>query len=420
MEYAKKTPFIFRGDLRSQTGYGRATRSLARLIPGNYAVYGVDLHHNPADCNTVFPGRLISDADILPLTASSENRPIVFTYGDPNQFQAFPEALNLGGFYWETASMPRQQGWDAKCLLMDAFWAPCPFIADCIRSLCPNKPIDIIPWAHDFDAWPLMDSAIARMAQSIPTTLFVSDPARSSHLSMSTLSLAQLRRTTSSLALAIQSLAPRKGLPILLSEWGEYCRMAPSDDVLLLKLSFRHAVGLDDNPLRAFEVLLQRAGIDGSVPARVALVRPEMILSDDEIHTLYKCCDVYLCTSYGEGFGGPVIEALKADRPVITPRHTGLAAMIPENYPLLVQHAPRRIGFAGNLGIYPLESLWNIPLRGSLMRAMQAFRAMPAQTRTEVTRQARTQAMNFCDRDVVRTRIVMSLSNLEKLYATCA
>lgn len=47
-------------------------------------------------------------------------------------------------------------------------------------------------------------------------------------------------------------------------------------------------------------------------------------ISEDEKYWLYNNCEAFLFPSLAEGFGMPVIEAMKAGKPVFTTRHTSL------------------------------------------------------------------------------------------------
>jgi glycosyltransferase involved in cell wall biosynthesis len=50
-------------------------------------------------------------------------------------------------------------------------------------------------------------------------------------------------------------------------------------------------------------------------------VRPDIAMLDvvpyEQVHHLYKCCDLVVCPSYAETFGHPMVEAMASERPVV-------------------------------------------------------------------------------------------------------
>jgi glycosyltransferase involved in cell wall biosynthesis len=52
---------------------------------------------------------------------------------------------------------------------------------------------------------------------------------------------------------------------------------------------------------------------------------------EDTLNRVYNCADLMLSTSYGEGWGLPVTEAMAAGVPVAAPRHTSLAELLADD-----------------------------------------------------------------------------------------
>ena len=121
----------------------------------------------------------------------------------------------------------------------------------------------------------------------------------------------------------------------------------------------------------------------------------------DDLRALYDMSDAYVTTTFGEGFGGPVVEALAYAKPVIAPRHSSLADLLPPDDPLCVDHVMSRVGLMGNAAIYPHDSTWGVPLRGALVRALRVFEAMSPGERSATAQRTRDHARAFCSRPVV-------------------
>jgi hypothetical protein len=100
----------------------------------------------------------------------------------------------------------------------------------------------------------------------------------------------------------------RKGIDVLLSAYGE--AFAGRDDVSLIVKDFG-ADGVYRGGDRA-ELLRMAADADG--PRVVHLTDT---LTDDEVASLYRACDVLVHTYRGEGFAMPVLEAMACGLPTI-------------------------------------------------------------------------------------------------------
>jgi len=387
--------FVIRGDLRSITGYGRATQALARLLSERFEVIGVDLHPNPADAGGHFPYPIIQDSEIPKYIVGAKPPPIILTYSTPDTYIYYPGAINIGSLYWETEAIPFKASWNEFVQCMDYFWAPTTFVAEFVRRCGYTGPISIITWPHDLQPITNSEEISGLEADFVATMTTAPNPPK--------VPLSKLRNRSGHIFLAIQSLAPRKGLPILLSEWRDYVGSRSTEDLLLLKLRFIHSSRIRESPIAQLKEMLQDAGFRHGESVSIAIISED--LSDNATQALYVLADVCISASYGEGFGGSVAEGLCHNRLVIAPRHTGMSDLLSPDYPLTVQHMSRHVALRGLTGIYPYSSQWRLPRRGGLRSAIEAFSAMSHDDRRMALSSARSYLSTFCSEGSVRTSL---------------
>ncbi len=389
--------FVIRGDIISSTGYARAARALARLLARDYAVLGVSLQEDPSDRAEVFPGRLIDDAD-LPVLARSE-RLVVINHSTPEHFVPVPGAYNIGLFYWETLAIPRKFYWQEYIAAMDAIWAPTRFVARFVAACGYPGPVTLVPWPQDFGPAPAGEAADAAERSDIPVATLAKMARAGGSASWASVPLDELARGRD-IYLAIQSLSPRKGLAVLVSEWVRFVRATPgADSLLLLKLGFRHAHGITADVREHFIHLLRRYGVAAGEMVRIGLISQH--LDDAAMVRLTGKASVLVSSSYGEGFGGPIVEALINEVPVIASRHTGIADLLPPDYPLQFASEEVHVQLRDLIEIYPPSSSWFVPKPGALSAAFASFAAMPASRRTAAMRAGADHAREFCETSVV-------------------
>ena len=391
---------IVRGDLRSRTGLSyqlRAQVKLLKLLEADFDIVGVDVHPDPNDKEMEFPHSVINDEDVSRLIAESQLRPIVLHHTPPDDFICFPSAWNIGSFAWETDVAPRLRQWEIKIGFMDAMWAQCTMIADLIRNMGYTGMIQKITWPFDFGQIRRTD---VRVRKAIKLRRF--GLVNESGAEVQDITLADARDNSSSVFISVQSLSSRKGLPILLKEWHRHVsNTAKSNDLLILRLTFRHASNLSKEPEEHFASALRDAGFRYPEDVRIGII--SSTLSDLELTELYQACDAYVSTTFGEGFGGPIIEAILNGRPVIVPRHTAMCDFIPPDYPLIIESVRRVVGLRGSLAVYPPASSWHIPVPGSLTACLAAFNRMTAAQRSGLVSNLRKEASQFCSVPMVKS-----------------
>lgn len=387
---------IIRGDLRSRTGIAYDARAKLRLLGGDFDIVGVDVHPDPNDRDEPFPYPIIGDDEVPRRIAASQERPIVLHHTPPDDFRGFPGAWNVGSFFWETDVAPRLRQWAVKIALMDAMWAPCSMIADLIRSMGYTAPIHNITWPFDFAQDRRSDS---RLQKSIDVRLFESQGTQGFEVRSS--SLAEARMAARNLFVTVQSMSARKGLPILLREWHAHLsETGNSNDLLILRLAFRHASNLSGLPEAHLASMLQDADFRPGQNARIGVIVGT--LSDSELTELFQTSDAYVSTTLGEGFGGPIAEAIVNARPVIVPRHTAMCDYIAPDYPLIVRSERRVVGLRGGLSVYPPASSWHVPTPGTVAVNFAAFVGMTAPERARLARDLRSYAAQVYSVPVVR------------------
>jgi glycosyltransferase involved in cell wall biosynthesis len=365
------------------------------LLSDRFDVVGVDVHPNPTDASGPFPFPVLKEADIPGLIAREDTPPIILNYTTPDSFIYYPGAVNIGDLYWETEAIPFRAAWPDFIQSMDHIWAPTTFVARFVRRCGYSRPITIVTWPQDLQ--PIADRSRVHGIQ----VHYV--PVMTRHPAPRTIGLDKLRRKSANIFLAMQSLAPRKGLPILLSEWRDYVASNATDDVLLLKLRFIHSSRIGDNPVAQLHELLEETGFRSGDPAQIAMISEH--LTDESTQALYVQADAYITASYGEGFGGSVAEALCHGRLVLAPRHTGMADLLAPDYPLAFEYLPRHVALRGTPSIYPHSSLWRLPLRGTLRTAIGAFVSMSRDQRAATLASARSHLDTFCSKAAVQSSL---------------
>ncbi len=383
-------------------GYAYETRALAALLPPDYEVLGVDLHPNPRDNGEVFPGDLVTDKAIAELCADTGRQVSVVNNTSPEGYAYFPGAVNIGLFSWETDAIAYGLNWPELIAAMDFNWAKTTYQQAFLKRCGWMDPVPLIAWPFDFDLQP------------------ASQPERLAHVSLSyidryseaprAMAAAAVAEVGAPLWLSVSSMAPRKGLPILLSEWRDHVD-GGGEGLLMLKLRPIHNHRLDGQGAPDMSEWLAHAGFRAGDRVRIAYTFEDLDVAD--LRELYRLSDGYVTAAYGEGFGGPVVEALILERPVIAPRHSSFADLLPAGYPLQVETTLRHVGLAGNSLIYPHASSWGLPDRGSLVRALGRFTGMSAETRRRVMEEARRHAQAFCGRPAVAAALLGFFDGLE-------
>jgi len=405
---AGKRLLVLRGDLCSRTGYAAAGRALLNLIPPSHQVVGVDIHPDPDDEHQGGAITLWQDKDVLAYSANAAVPPIVVHHTAPDEFRFFPGCRNIGCFYWETDAAPLRREWGLKMNFMDVIWAPTSFVAEFARKSGFEGPIELVPWAHEFGETP------ARAGAACPSVniMYVQRLAIASGRMMTQCaSLATVRRQAKTLFCAVQSLAPRKGIRLLLNEWRSYLRLRTCRDILLLRLSFRHADDIDPDPMRHFANLLVESGFQDGELIQIALVTEP--LAERELRGLYRVSDAFVTATFGEGFCGPIVEALQNNCLPIAPRHTGIRDLLAPDFPFIVESRRVIVSLKGNETIYPHATSWHVPLCGSISSNLARFERTSASDRAGHLARARAHVEAFCATRVVRQRIAAALAQLE-------
>lgn len=396
--------YVIRGDINSTTGYAKAARSLAQQINRNVPVLGLPIHIDPHDNDQTFPFPLINDNDLFEL--AHRRRVVVVHHTVPEDLFPVPYARNVSAFYWETKAVPHRRNWVERLAFADAIWAPTRFVADIAKQVGYGEKVKLVPWAHYFALRAPDPRQLTSRIEAVALD-FMPHPNGGQELPGT---FAALRNTAKDMYLAIQSVAPRKGLAILIDEWLRHVDATPQGcDWLVLKLNFRHATNLDDLGTQ-LTGLLQRLGIRPGRPLRLALIN--QYLSDEETLALLQQADAYVSCTYGEGFGGPVAEALAVGTPVLVPRHTGIVDLVPAEYPFLIEHDERCVALVGNASIYPAGSTWHLPRPGSLCEVLALFSASPPEERRAAAAMAKEYADKFCGEDAVSRRVDDAMKGL--------
>jgi glycosyltransferase involved in cell wall biosynthesis len=157
---------------------------------------------------------------------------------------------------------------------------------------------------------------------------------------------------------------PRKGIDVLLRA---YLRtFGPADDVCLVVKAFGaghvYRGSAIDDQLRAIA--------EDETSASVELIDEE--LSDVEVASLYRSCDVLVHPYRGEGFGLPVAEAMASGLPVVVTNYGACLDFCDESNALLVPTTVQPMEL-GDMGPSPIGYWWAEPdedALGAILRSV--------------------------------------------------
>ena len=406
---------VIRGDLYSDTGYARATRALAALLARQALhVFGVSLHEHPNRKQNMFDFPVVSDNDVRAKAVCRDA--VIVNICLPDTFIRVPGAVNVGYFFWETDRLPPGCFWKADMLKMDRLWAPSDWQRGILQTMTGRPDIPVVPWplgeglsladagAASLSAVRLhramtpgeLDNHLVRSApagtQMMEKDLEAAEHARGSSSRFEpsqSSSYRQILERDGDLFIAVQTDAPRKGLPLLLATWLQFkASEAGRHAKLIIKLSSLD-VSLD---CLAAHFHASLAVHNACIRCRVA--EPDIWflydrLSTGDMRLLLQDADAVVSATLGEGFGGPIAEALLEGTPVIAPRHTALQDIIDATYTLTVRSAPHHLKLWHNIDVYSDASLWHVVDDESFLTCFKTFALMSSEERRAVANTAR-------------------------------
>lgn len=427
-EFSRNKLLVVRGDLRSNTGYARALRDLCKLlVPRFEATVGSDIHYHPGISTEKVPFSIINDSEIEKYITKFDGEALVLHFTTPDRFLKFRGAKNVGYFFWETDRFTAESNWLNKIQLMDELWLPSEFQKNLISKLGFEGQIHIITWPQSHD------EKVQCLEQELTLWSFQRRKALSKILvkrfgffigrnrakllnrkifTFKKVSLDYLVKHYPERVLTIAQNVPRKGLILQLSEWCDYLFENPGfKGCLILKTS---SLNVNQTPQEQEDELAESLF---QICQSRSIENPHVYvitnrITEPELEALYSASTLYSTHSFGEGFGGPVVEAIYRSRLVISPRHTALGSFIPENYQLGMKSSFISTGFVGQLSCYSVSSHWGIPHEGEWKRCFTSYLKMTPAEKAMLVKELQSTVDKFCSPKSVNNALDSALSEV--------
>jgi hypothetical protein len=216
---------------------------------------------------------------------------------------------------------------------------------------------------------------------------------------------------------AIQTDVPREGLPVLAAAWADHVTRASGRSCLLVRYTSIHVSRTSQDSHVDFSRKLLSA-FDHAASSRDLDMHAYVIhdrLSDEVLWQIMRQSRALVSATFGEGYGGPIADAIQMCVPVIAPRHTALANFLPPNYPLIVRSEPFRGTLLGNLFEYSPSAQWHVPDALHLARLLDQLCERPCNSEDVWLPAARDALHTFCGKDAVLARVRDALAELMKV-----
>lgn len=406
---------VVRGDLQSETGWSKATRALVRSIADNFdAVAGVDLHFNTTRSETKFCGGIVSENVAMTLASHKPDNVILHAVL-PNQIMRYPKNLNFGWWFWETDVLPSNSDWIERINSLDHLFVPSPWQAEVLKRLNLRIPVSVVPWPH----WELdLEETPGAVPSSERQNVLLYSPwskdvyektlsidhmfgdkntnhRKKKELVQNKLYLLNSQRTDIQTVLkkydryyfAVQSDAPRKGLPALISEWCRYCRENSRSSALLIRFSCLNVNYDKTVAMQRFTEIALNASRGAAGLSNVYVILDH--LDDSDLTALYKGSVATISATYGEGFGGTIVEALQSGCIPISPRHTACAQLVPEGSVISYPSIPYVGKLIDQLPLQPASGSWHLPVPGAIAETMNLVECLSPDERSRTIKELR-------------------------------
>ena len=283
-------------DLRAPSGYGRAARADMRALIRAGIEPRVTVHRHDQTELDLSRDKFWAKRLRTVLKPSAELPDISIWQETPEFYRADPTRANVSRIEWETSAIVDYNhsgistyNWVSQLNQMTEVWAASKFVAEVLRDSGVETPCHVIPHPVDLETFKKKDR-----------TYVGGPPERSINKDRFTV-------------LALFQYTKRKNPEALLTAWSRSKLGRQNDCALLLKTyggDFQHTHPIT-NMIREFRAHLNIPGMKANVYPLTRLIH------EDEMPNIYNAADVFLCTSYGEGFGLPVSEAMACGLPVV-------------------------------------------------------------------------------------------------------
>lgn len=403
---------VVRGDLQSETGWSRATRAFVDCIADRFtAVAGVDRHFHPSRSSGYFRGGIVSEMAAMRMASHCPGN-VVLHAVLPNDIVRYAGSINLGWWFWETDALPATSDWIERINSLDHLLVPSPWQAELMNKLDVRIPVSIVPWPHsNFDLTSAheeendVEIAPALVAYQPWTQLPLSETfaidrgyCLDVHGNNATLKKKKTRlldgqrrklntalRNYEGYFFAVQSDAPRKGLPALINEWCRYCAEVEKPNALIIRFSSLNVNHDVPAALQRFSEIACGASRGAPGLEHVFVILDQ--LDERAMENLYGGAIATVSPTYGEGFGGTIVEAVRAGSLPIAPRHTACAQLLPDDYANTYQSIPYIGKLVDQLPIQPASGSWHLPIPGEIARLMRRTETLSQEQRhSEIAR----------------------------------
>lgn len=323
---------------------------------------------NQARCDNFFLSKKLKD----------KSSSILLNLTSPEHFY-HTEAVTCGGlFLGNTESIPAK--WLEKFRTMDFIIAFSEWNSNVIKRLMPEKKIFTVPFPIALEG---------KVVPSIPISLYDVDLAiLKDDYRFSAIDLPQSFQQYP-LFFAETRLSPLDGIPILISEWFRFMKKGGLGS-LVISIDFKRLGERKDEKIRDFIDMAFR------LMRRNSLSRSTIYFISDassnghsigEKTWFFSIVDAVVLPSHEGGLLSENTTALlEMEKPIIAPRHSDVADIIPSDYPLTLSWKSENCSFDDEENMVPLTAHWFVIEEGSLVEAMDQFCIMSEETRKEFAR----------------------------------
>lgn len=248
---------------------------------------------------------------------------------DRNPLKAImdPARYNIGIFYWELLSIPSE--WWSIIQRFDEIWCASSFIARSISAVT-ERPVRVIRpalelkndnYERDRNSFGLPDNAYI--------FFYTADAG----------SVLGRKNPTAFVDAYIKEFTPEDGTCCL--------------------IRIRYSTTEDEEMKHIIEISKNRSDV----------ILINQILTDADMYALFRQIDCYVSPHRSEGLGLTILEAMVAEKPVISTRYGGVTDFVTENTALLIEHKLIEVGPFNEP--YPPQYIWADPKVESIQKQMR-------------------------------------------------